>query len=123
MPVVHFITHPEVTIDPLVPVSDWPLSPLGTRRVRDLLKLPWIQTIAAIFSSSERKAVDAAAIVAQYLGLDPIVRRDLGENDRTATGYLPPAEFEAVADDFFTRPEESVRGWERASDAQRRIVA
>jgi broad specificity phosphatase PhoE len=26
-------------------------------------------------------------------------------------------------DEFFRRPEESVRGWERAVDAQRRIVA
>ncbi len=28
-----------------------------------------------------------------------------------------------MADEFFARPEESVRGWERAADAQRRIVA
>ena len=46
----------------------------------------------------------------------------MGENDRSATGYLPKAEFEAVADEFFARPEQSVRGWERAADAQRRIV-
>ncbi|WP_338110414.1 histidine phosphatase family protein [Rhodovastum atsumiense] len=39
------------------------------------------------------------------------------------TGYLPKTEFEEVADQFFARPEESVRGWERAADAQRRIVA
>ncbi len=43
--------------------------------------------------------------------------------DRSATGYLPPAEFEAVADGFSARPHDSVRGWERAVDAQRRVVA
>jgi hypothetical protein len=32
------------------------------------------------------------------------------ENDRSATGFLPPPEFEAVADAFFVRPLESVRG-------------
>ena len=47
----------------------------------------------------------------------------MGENDRSATGYLPRAEFEAVADQFFASPELTVRGWERAVDAQRRIVA
>ncbi len=47
---------------------------------------------------------------------------DLGENDRSSTGFLKPDEFEAVADEFFTNPEKSVRGWERAADAQRRIV-
>ena len=49
------------------------------------------------------------------------VASDLGENNRSATGFLPPAEFEKVADAFFANPEESVRGWERAIDAQRRI--
>ena len=44
------------------------------------------------------------------------------ENDRSATGFLPPPEFEATADEFFARPHESVRGWERAIDAQARIV-
>ena len=48
---------------------------------------------------------------------------DLGENDRSATGFLPPAEFEQMADAFFANPGESVRGWERAVDAQARIVA
>jgi broad specificity phosphatase PhoE len=45
------------------------------------------------------------------------------ENDRTATGYLPKAEFESVADRFFVEPSQSIRGWERAVDAQTRIVA
>lgn len=44
------------------------------------------------------------------------------ENDRSATGFLPPREFEAVADGFFRHPEKSIRGWERAVDAQQRIV-
>jgi len=47
----------------------------------------------------------------------------LGENDRAATGYLPAAEFQRTADEFFARPHESIRGWERAADAQTRIVA
>jgi hypothetical protein len=43
------------------------------------------------------------------------------ENDRSATGFLPPAEFEHVANAFFAQPEASIRGWERAIDAQTRI--
>jgi broad specificity phosphatase PhoE len=56
------------------------------------------------------------------LRLDPIVVDALGENDRSATGYLPKAEFEAVADDFLSVRDASVSGRERAADAQRRIV-
>ncbi|MFZ5730653.1 MAG: histidine phosphatase family protein, partial [Pseudomonadota bacterium] len=46
-----------------------------------------------------------------------------GENDRSATGFVPPDPFERLADAFFAHPEESVRGWETAAAAQGRIVA
>jgi broad specificity phosphatase PhoE len=70
----------------------------------------------------EQKALDGADVIATHLRL-PVTRlAALGENDRSATGYLPGAEFEATADAFFAYPEQSVRGWERAIDAQRRIV-
>ena len=40
MPVLHFITHPEVMIDPSVPVPDWPLAPEGIRRMSLALEQP-----------------------------------------------------------------------------------
>jgi broad specificity phosphatase PhoE len=124
MSIVHFITHPEVVIDPAIPVPDWPLSSVGRKRIhRAVLEQPRLRDVLTLFSSAERKARDTAAIIAEHLGLQPVVIEALGENDRSATGYLPRREFEAVADDFFVRPEESVRGWERAADAQCRIVA
>jgi broad specificity phosphatase PhoE len=87
------------------------------------LQRPWISQLGSVFSSAERKATDAARLVADFSGLPPVIVAELGENDRSAAGYLPKAEFEATADLFFAHPEESVRGWERAVDAQRRIVA
>ena len=123
MPTVTFITHPDVVIDPTLPVPDWPLSSLGRARMVRALALPWVAWIGTIWCSTERKARDGADILAAHLGLPVAERADLGENDRSATGYLPRAEFEAVADRFFACPEQSVRGWERAADAQRRIVA
>ncbi|NKE45692.1 histidine phosphatase family protein [Roseomonas frigidaquae] len=120
---VHFLTHPEVAIDPAVPVPDWPLSPRGLERSRAMLAQPWVPQVRAVFSSTERKARDMAEILAGHLGLGVTQVAALGENDRSATGYLPPAEFEATADEFFAAPERSVRGWERAVDAQARIVA
>ena len=77
----------------------------------------------SIFASSERKAREGAQILADGLGLSGYtVVGDLCENDRSATGYLAKQEFEATADAFYARPQESVRGWERAADAQARIV-
>ncbi|HET7882877.1 MAG TPA: histidine phosphatase family protein [Acetobacteraceae bacterium] len=122
MPRVYFVTHPEVAVDPAVAVPDWPLSERGRQRATVLLTRRWIRQVGAVFSSTERKAAEVAAMLAGALGVAPVAFAELGENDRAATGYLPPVEFEAMADAFFARPYESVRGWERAIDAQVRIV-
>ena len=123
MSTVLVITHPDVAIDPAVPVPDWPLSARGRARMRAALDRDWPRGIRTIVSSRERKAIDAAQILAGGLGLEFTTLADLGENDRSATGYLARAEFEATADAFFAHPERSIRGWERAIDAQRRMVA
>lgn len=86
------------------------------------LAQPWVREISSIYCSTEQKAIDGARILADHLGLSFAQIEDLGENDRSATGFLPPAEFERVADQFFASPTLSVRGWERAVDAQARIV-
>ncbi len=118
-----FITHPNVLIDPAVPVPRWPLSERGRERMRAGLAQPWVRELTAVHCSTERKAIDGAAILAAHLGLPYIPHDGLGENDRSSTGFLPPPEFERMADAFFAQPEQSVRGWERALDAQRRIAA
>lgn len=122
-PTVHFVTHADVVIDPTVPVPDWPLARLGRERMTIALGQPWVTDVRIVWCSAERKARDGAEILASHLGLRARELAALGENDRSATGYLPKAEFEALADAFFAHPEESVRGWERAVDAQCRIVA
>ena len=76
--------------------------------------------VTSVWSSTEAKAIEAAGILAARLGLGVNVDEDLGENDRSATGFLPPDEFENVADAFFAEPEKSILGWERAIDVQRR---
>jgi broad specificity phosphatase PhoE len=49
-------------------------------------------------------------------------KEEFGENDRSSTGYLPKEAFETMATRFFNNPTTSVEGWERAVDAQSRIV-
>lgn len=120
---VHFVTHPEVVIDPATPVPAWRLSETGLARMHAAARAPWLAGVRSVFSSTERKAVEAAAILAAPLGVTPIAVAALGENDRSATGYLPRPAFESLADAFFARSGESVHGWERAVDAQARIVA
>ncbi|PPF55989.1 histidine phosphatase family protein [Clavibacter michiganensis] len=114
-----FITHPEVVIDPLTPIDEWGLSEAGSARASLLPAL--FPEVALVISSTERKARETAGFLIDALGVEHAVDAELGEIDRSSTGYLAPAEFDVTVDRFFARPEESIRGWERAIDAQRRI--
>ena len=118
-----YLTHPQVQIDPAVPVPDWGLSETGLARARLAADAHIFSALVKIASSAERKAIETAEAIAGARGLSVSILPGTHENDRSATGYLPPAEFEAVADAFFARPQENVRGWERAADAQARIVS
>lgn len=118
-----FLTHAEVVIDPAVPVPDWGLSALGRDRHAHFALDPVLDGVTAVYSSAERKAVEGAEIAASRRGLVHRTVAALGENDRSATGYLPSDEFERTADRFFAFPDDSVRGWERARAAQARVVA
>lgn len=118
----YIITHPDVIIDPQIPVPRWPLSATGRERMRKLLAVPWVDTLGAVYSSSEQKAMDGAQILAESLGLVYQVVPALDEIDRSATGYMPAAEHAATADEFFEHPDRSIRGWETANAAQSRMV-
>ncbi|WP_376099955.1 histidine phosphatase family protein [Roseomonas sp. CCTCC AB2023176] len=101
----------------------WPLTEVGIRRMRALAT--WFDAVppAAVWASTETKAIEGAGIVARRFGLPVHVLDGLGENDRSSTGYLPLDAFQAMADAFFARPDEEVRGWESARAAQARMVA
>jgi broad specificity phosphatase PhoE len=118
----YYLTHPQVLIDPAVPTPRWRLSPKGRERTTAILGKPWLRTLRRIVASDEQKAIDTASIIADAIGLEFQIGEHLGENDRSATGFLEPTAFEAAADRFFADPETSWSGWERAVDAQERIV-
>jgi broad specificity phosphatase PhoE len=118
-----YITHPQVKIDADIPVPKWGLSELGASRTRQAATSPWAAQLKRIISSDETKAIETAAILAAASGIEAEIVEGMHENDRSATGFLPPPEFEKAADWFFANPDQSFRGWERAIDAQRRIVS
>ncbi len=121
-----YLSHPEVRIDPAVPVPDWSLSARGIARATALARR-W-QVVrhgrgARLLSSPERKAQETAGILAHHWGVTAQVLEGSGEVNRSATGHVPPARHEALAEALFARPEESAGGWETALAAQQRIVA
>src|SRR5580704_4601542 len=119
---VRYLTHPQVKIDPAVPVPSWGLNLLGRARTETLANTGCLSSTTQIISSGERKAIETAEIIARKLNVAVEVREAMHENDRSATGFLPPNEFEAVVNEFFAKHLVAVKGWERAIDAQVRIV-
>ncbi|MDB5615518.1 MAG: histidine phosphatase family protein [Devosia sp.] len=118
-----YVTHPQVQMDANVPVPLWGLSDEGRRRAGVFAKSGVVPRGAMIISSGERKALELAELLAAEAGTQILSDHLMGENDRSATGFLPPELFEATADQFFAKPDRSVDGWETAADAQRRIVS
>lgn len=122
MNAIVFITHPEVVIDPAVPVPRWPLSPKGRARMNAFAEALEGRPVAAVWSSDEQKALEGGDILSRRLAAPHRVDPLLGENGRESTGYIAPPEFWEVVAEFFAKPDESVRGWETARHAQRRVV-
>ena len=89
-----YITHPQVKIDPAIPVPMWGLSEIGAARARMAAGNAWAQRLRRIVSSEETKAIETADILAAAAGLDVEIAEAMHENDRSATGFLPPPEFE-----------------------------
>src|SRR5919109_1971863 len=98
---IYFITHPDVVIDPTIPVPQWPLSARGRSRMQRLLGQDWLPQVEAIYCSTEQKAMDGATILSEATGVPFDTVAELGENDRSATGYLLPAEFAVTVEAFF----------------------
>lgn len=117
-----YVTHPQVEMDPQIPVPLWRLSAQGRERAETFAARGVVPTGAMIFSSRETKSMELADILAAAAGTLVLSDHLMGENDRSATGFLPPSLFEAMADRFFAEPAVSAEGWERAVDAQQRIV-
>lgn len=122
MPIARYLTHPQVVVAPDMPVPDWHLNETGHARVAALTRSAALRGTNRVYSSAETKAIETAEPLAQMLGCSVTIRDGMHENDRSSTGFLPPDAFEAMADRFFGHPEQSAEGWERAVDAQARIL-
>ncbi|TCD16710.1 histidine phosphatase family protein [Oricola cellulosilytica] len=117
-----YVSHPEVLIDLAIPVPDWPLSAAGRARMRAFAETDIVSTATSVWCSAERKAREGAEIVGARLELAVHEDATLGENDRSATGFVAPPRFWELVEAFFAHPELSIEGWERAVDAQARIM-
>jgi len=104
------------------PITEWGLSEKGIARMQKLVEQSWVKSIDVVYSSEETKAVEAAEIVAKAINKKVNKVSDLGEINRSSTGFLEREVFERAVNYFFDNPDLSYEGWETATDAQKRII-
>ena len=98
----------------------WPLSERGESQVRKLAGAPFWDEVKTIISSDEPKAVATVSPIAAERRIPLQMHQGLRELCRTAVWL---EDYEARVLDVFQKPALSIEGWERASDAQARILA
>lgn len=117
-----YLSHPEVKIDPKIPVPDWELSNIGRRRLVAATARGWPGRGWRIITSPETKAQQTAEHIANAFALPLHIHPDMGEVDRSAIGYLPADQYKAVAKALFDTPTIGPKGAESAQDASIRIT-
>lgn len=118
-----YVTHPQVRMDPAVPVPRWGLSDIGRARAEAFARHKLVVPVRRVVASTETKTIELAQILAVGARVPFTSEEAFDENDRSSTGYVPAERFEQLAEAFFARPDELVEGWEPARAAQARIVA
>jgi broad specificity phosphatase PhoE len=107
---IPYLTHLQVLVDPAKGIMDWSQSDLGRRRVVSLANTNTLDGTTVVISSAETKANETVRLLARAVGCRMVMREIIHENNRSSTGFLPPKEFEAVADKFFAYPDGCVSG-------------
>lgn len=123
MPLARYLAHPEVEADPAKPSRDRPLSDRGRLRLHAILAADALTGTTRFLASTETAARETAEILAGPDGPEIETRPALDNVDRSATGELSDAEFEALTDRFYAEPESRPGNWESATAAQARVRA
>jgi broad specificity phosphatase PhoE len=106
-----------------VPSSEWQLSEQGFLLASHLALLPIFGAVSAVYTSPELKAVATGQPLGTRFAVPLIEHPGLSELKRGQTNIAGREAYERMVRIAFGRPHESVSGWERATDAQQRIIA
>ena len=116
---VYLIRHAETVCTADDPAL-WPLSERGEEQARMLGAQSFWDEVKAIISSDEFKAVSTVQTIAFDRKIPLYMHGGLRELHRTP-GWIE--DYEARVLEVFQKPALSIAGWERAADAQARMLA
>ena len=115
------IKHSEPVADLELKPSEWKLSDRGKRRAGLLAEYLAQRSIGALYSSSEKKAVQTAEIVRASVGLPINVVHDLREHDRENSPVGGAEKWRSLVVESIRRQDETVHGSEPVENARKRF--
>jgi broad specificity phosphatase PhoE len=115
------IRHANPTLRSDTPPAEWGLSEDGVRRARILAGRMCPGSARAVYTSTERKAVETAQLLgtAWQLPVTPVL--GLHEHERAGEPLVQASEFERRVRELFGRPRDLVYGTETGEQAKRRF--
>jgi broad specificity phosphatase PhoE len=119
---VILIRHSAPEIDPTLPARDWRLSATGRQRCAGLARALRPHQPTRIATSSEKKSIETAQLVAAELEIPWFESTDLHEHDRSNVGFLPSEQFSASIARFYDQPTQLVFGRETAEQSYQRFA-
>ena len=108
-------------MDPTRQPHEWGLSDQGRIQVVKLSEAPFWQKVTALYSSNQGKAIEAAQTIGTNHKIEVTALPGLAEVWRGTEVYLSAAEYDNVLGRFFSLPNFSIEGWERATNALARF--
>lgn len=118
------VRHSKPAIDPVRPAHRWELSGEGRRLAEELAERLASLEPDAVYTSSEPKAKQTGAVVAERLELPIAKVTGLGEHQRRTVPCFPSQEeFRRRVKELFDYPELRVFGEESAGEALERFSA
>ncbi len=117
------VKHAKPEIVEGVDSHQWPLSPEGRQRCAPLAEAIRPYSPAAIYTSTEPKAIETGSLVAGALGLPARAEAGLEEHDRSNVPVMQTRDFISAVAHFFQNPDRLVLGRETGEAALARFTA
>jgi broad specificity phosphatase PhoE len=121
MPYLYLVRHPRTHVDPSRNPHDWGLSEQGQIQVNALLDATFWQGVSAVYASTQNKASEPARVIGTRYKIPVTALAALSEVQRGTENFISASEFDQQLSRFFSSPNVSVAGWERATDALHRF--
>jgi broad specificity phosphatase PhoE len=118
---IYFLRHAESEVDLSTPLHEWPITPDGLEKTKELASKEVFEAIQGIVHSNEKKACQTVDAFAEGLDVQKYALSGLDELKREHEGTLSNEEYRARVRETLVNMDENAPGWESGAAALKRF--